>query len=150
MKNFTILAFCIAIFALNSCGTASYVSIEEDLNNEWVGKSHSDIVRAFGAPNRETSDGNVGIILVYEDRQTVYKTKEDTHFGHFDPDYTTTVSENCSYKHFFIGNDGLCYLVKSNITERRGKGILLPEAFVYGIWGLGILLPIAGLIRYMS
>ena len=146
MKNFGIFGLLTALLALSSCATAKYVSIENDMNNEWVGKRHYDIVTEFGAPDRETSDGKNGTILVYETITRSYRTDEDTHFGYFDPDYTTTISENRSYIHFFIEGNGICYLVKTNHLKREGKGPTSTQILHYSIWGtalgLAIILPL--------
>lgn len=142
MKHFGIFGLITALFALSSCATAKYVSVEDDMNNEWVGRRHSEIVREFGAPDRETSDGKNGTILVYESITRSYRTDEDTHFGYFDPDYTTTISENRSYIHFFIEGNGVCYLVKTNHVKREGKGPTGVELFSYSTWGLGLAIPI--------
>ena len=71
MKRYLILA---VLLAATSCSTTRYVSSEPSLKAEWVGRSHADIVRNFGAPTREVSDGADGVILVYESFYTTHET----------------------------------------------------------------------------
>lgn len=147
MKASKLLIPILLVLALSvsSCGTARYVSIEDSLASEWVGKTHSDIVMEFGAPDREVSDGTGGVILVYENVTTEYDTDQSLIF---EDDFTTTVSENRKFKHFFIDQSGICYNVKSNIEERVGKGLTRPERNFYLFWELGsaIVLAIPSLI----
>lgn len=140
MKFFKIIAVLMAVAALTSCSSARFVSAEEELNEQWVGASHHDIVREFGAPDRETTDGDGGVILIYEEISRSYDTDEDTHFGLFDTDYTTTVRENKHFMHFFIGRDGVCYLVKSNYVKADGRVFNV----VNTVFAAGVLLPLVG------
>ena len=96
MKRYLILA---VLLAATSCSTTRYVSSEPSLKAEWVGRSHADIVRNFGAPTREVSDGADGVILVYE---SFYTTHETDHLG---STITTTSEEHRNYKEFSIGTD---------------------------------------------
>ena len=100
----------------------------------WVGKSYSEIVRHFGAPDRVEFDGKDGSILVYEDFTTTTNTDVDTHFGNFDPDYETTVKREKHYTHFFIDIDSQCYLVKSNRVEMDGDSKKNLLKAVVGTW----------------
>ena len=141
MKYFRILAVLMAASVLTSCASARFFPMEEELNAQWAGASHHDIVREFGAPDRETTDGDGGVILIYEEISRSYETEEDTHLGLFDTDYTTTVRENKLFMHFFIGRDGVCYLVKSNHV-RVGKALDVGDT----IFTAGVLLPLAGVM----
>jgi hypothetical protein len=85
------------------------------LKAEWVGRSHADIVRNFGAPTREVSDGADGVILVYE---SFYTTHETDHLG---STITTTSEEHRNYKEFSIGTDEICYEVRTNEKMADGK-----------------------------
>ena len=77
MKHSGILGLLTALATLSSCATAKYVSVEDDMNNEWVGRRHSEIVREFGAPDRETSDGKNGTIKVTYQHRTHFISVED-------------------------------------------------------------------------
>lgn len=142
MRRFIIL-MAIVLPVLSSCSIMKFYSVEEEYNKAWVGKTYSEIVRHFGAPDRVEFDGKDGSILVYEDFTTTTSTDVDTHFGYFDPDYETKVTRNKHYTHFFIDVDSRCYLVKSNRVEmdEKSKSNLL-KALV-GTWGAGLLIPLA-------
>ena len=87
-----------------------YVSAETKYNEEWRGRSHADIVLAFGAPDREVSNGADGYILVYEKITQDVRVSEDLiHVGS-----SRSYSTSTSYIHFYIGGDRLCYNVKTN------------------------------------
>ena len=148
MKNAILVT--LAVFLLTSCATAiRYIDLEDVYNEEWVGRSYSEIVKEFGAPDRVEADGLDGKILVYERFSTVTKTDVDTHFGRFDPDYTTTVTKNKLFKHFFIGSDNICYKGKSNEVEadpeskRRSNRVTWISTTVIG--GVGLILAVLGL-----
>lgn len=107
-----IISILIISFLASSCSLLRYRSLEEEYNKVWTGRSYAEIVEEFGAPDRIVPDGKDGNIAVV-----------DTHFGYFDPDYTTTVSSDKIYKQFFIGSDDICYRVKSNEQELDPKSV---------------------------
>ena len=145
-----ILYFFAALVALSSCSVLKTYPVEQKYNEEWKGRSHSDIVKRFGAPDRVESDGSGGQILIYEKVSTTATTDVDTHFGMFDPDYTTKVQTNKFYTHFFVGPDNICYHIKSNRTifdpqsKAKAKTTL---GICAGVWGtVGIILPMIFLL----
>lgn len=144
MKRF--LSLLISLIALSSCGVLKNYPLEQEYNEVWKGKTYNEIVMSFGAPDRVESDGNGGNILVYEEFNTTTTTDVDTHFGNFDPDYTTKVRTSKKYTHFFISSDNSCYHVKSNMTRldaqgKNGKAWLVGSLGVMGV--LAILFPLA-------
>ena len=100
--------------AMTSCGAArryeQLPTVEEELTQRWAGKEYSDIVQAYGAPDRITPDGKDGSILVYETVSTSMSTSKSLMFDN----YSTTVTEDKEYMHFFLNPEGYCYLVKTN------------------------------------
>ena len=145
-----ILYLFAALVALSSCSVLKTYPVEQKYNEEWKGRSHSDIVKRFGAPDRVESDGSGGQILIYEKVSTTATTDVDTHFGMFDPDYTTKVQTNKFYTHFFVGPDNICYNIKSNRTifdpqsKAKAKTTL---GICAGVWGtVGIILPMIFLL----
>lgn len=145
-----ILYLFAALVALSSCSVLKTYPVEQKYNEEWKGRSHSDIVKRFGAPDRVESDGDAGKILIYENVSTTTTTDVDTHFGMFDPDYTTKVQTNKFYTHFFVGPDNICYHIKSNRTifdpqsKAKAKTTL---GICAGVWGtVGIILPMIFLL----
>ena len=139
MKKF--IAGLAAILALCSCSSynnlsSSYKTGTEYYNETYRGCSHADIVKVFGAPDRETSDGADGYILVYE---TFHNSSYVDRFGYI---------ENNTYKRyiqFFMSADGICYNVRTN---RNAPGnyssaystIAATTGIIAGITGLGLLI----------
>ena len=121
--NHRTITFLICIILLSSCSLVRFQPIEQEYNKSWTGRSYADIVREFGAPDRVEYDGKDGNILVYEEFSTVSSTDVDTHFGRFDPDYTTTVRTDKEYVQFFLDSDNTCYLVKSNKSRADQKSL---------------------------
>ena len=135
----------ISLLAISSCGVLRNYPLEQEYNEIWKGKTYNEIVMSFGAPDRVESDGNGGKILVYEEFDTTTTTDVDTHFGNFDPDYTTKVRTSKTYTHFFISSDNSCYHVKSNMTKldvqgKNGRTWLVGSLGVMGV--LAILFPL--------
>ncbi len=93
--------------AVTSCGTTSRIeqlpTTKEERSQLWAGKEYSDIVQSYGDPDRIAPDGNDGSILIYETVSTAMET-----------DDPTTVEEERYYTHFYLDQEGFCYLVKSN------------------------------------
>ena len=114
MKRYIFLIAAV-LFSAVSCTTPRYISNLPSLQTEWVGRSHADIVRAFGAPTREVSDGADGQILVYESFYTTHDTDE------FMGDFTTTSVEHRNFKELYLDSAGTCYDVRSNETVPHGK-----------------------------
>lgn len=76
-----IFGFCIVaavLAAMTSCGTARRLeqlpTEEEELTQRWAGKEYSDIVQGYGEPDRVTSDGKDGSLLVKTNRLTTVGT----------------------------------------------------------------------------
>ena len=108
-----IVDFCIVatvLAAMTSCGAArryeQLPTVEEEMTQQWAGKEYSDIVQSYCDPDRIAPDGNDGCILIYETVSTVMETDSD--------DAPTTVQEERDYTHFYLDQEGFCYLVESN------------------------------------
>ena len=125
MKRFFILIMAVILSAI-SCTTTRYISSQPSMEAEWTGRTHADIVRHFGAPTREVSDGADGLILVYEEVTTVHETSTSG------STITTETKENRKFKEFSLGADGKCYGVRTN--EKIADGI---EPYP---WGTGMLI----------
>lgn len=68
MKKFLAIIL-ITTTLLSSCGTQSkvqYISCYDEYCQRYIGKSHKQLISDLGAPNRETSDGDGGTIIIYE------------------------------------------------------------------------------------
>ena len=114
MKRYLIIIMAVILTA-TSCTTFRYVSKTSQMQSEWVGCTHADIVRTFGAPFREVSDGDGGQILVYENFYTTHSTDE------FMGDFTTTSREHRDFKEFYLDPEGTCYQVRTNERAIRGR-----------------------------
>lgn len=141
-----IISLTAIVLCLGSCSLTRKIPMEAEYNVEWQGKRYSEIVMHFGAPDRVEYDGMNGQILVYENFTTVTTTDVDTHFGRFDPDYTTKVRTDKDYIHFFLDENDICYLVKSNEkrtdpkAEKRSKVLFWTHTGILG--ALTLLIPI--------
>ena len=114
MKRFFILLAAVLSTAV-SCTTMRYVPVQADLQSQWIGATHAEIVRTYGAPNRECSDGAGGYILIYESFRTVYDTWMDGSLNY--------AREQRDFKEFYMDEKGLCYDVRSN--ERMAAGRMI-------------------------
>ena len=120
-----------AILVLSSC--SAYRSLfdsntttgTEYYNTTYRGQTHSQIVREFGAPDREVSDGADGYILVYE---TVSTSSRVDSMGYVDHDV------NVSYLQFFIDGSGTCYNVRTNrLAPSQEQSLIKAFTAGYGI-----------------
>ena len=140
MKRNLILLLAVLISAA-SCMSPRYVSREPSMNAEWTGRSHADIVRCFGAPTREVSNGADGLILVYE---SFYTTHSSSPFG---SGFTTTSKEHRNYKEFSLGADGLCYNVRTNERMQDGEVFNLWNTVSYSFFALSGSMIIINMLR---
>lgn len=123
----------IAACGICSCSMTEMVSIEPAANAMWVGKSHADIIKAYGAPDREVSDGQKGVILVYENTTTTVNTYQTgpSYYGLYgfyyhvmDPfpnDVITEAETKTDYAHFYIDSHEKCYKVETNLEKEVPK-----------------------------
>lgn len=130
LSKLSILMVISCLFTSCTVTRTYAVSKEKDYKEAFVGAKHNDIVSAFGAPDRQTSDGAGGTILIYE--RTTTNTTTDSQAAAYNVNYynrtytpgvhsNTTTTQNTSYIHIFVDKDGVCYNVKTNhqkyITE---------------------------------
>ena len=122
------VAASLLLIGLSACST--YVSLEPIANKEWQGKPHSKIIEAYGAPDREVSDGAGGKILVYENSYTEVRTDMTPTWGgvygfYYDimepRDLRTTSETHIDYAHFYVDASGICYKVATNMEKEVKK-----------------------------
>lgn len=123
------LLILMSVLALSGCSASSKlssgpaVSGTEYYNSLYVGQSHAQIVKDFGAPNREVSDGEGGYILVYE--WFDYSTRYDGSFIHNNVHRT--------YIEFYMDDSGLCHNVRTNkLSPKEKKEILTAVGLCFG------------------
>jgi len=136
-KLFVLLA---AMVALSSCATSHLVSQEANMNAAWVGKTHADVIKTFGAPDREATDGNNGMVLIYEQ---IYTRSHTSSYGYggpwgpwggpWGPDINTTVYTDKDYVHFYINPTGNVYQVKTNLMASDGTKTIDPAMTIVGV-----------------
>lgn len=127
MRNrYLIILLGSILFLLNACGpTTQTVSMHAEYANIYVGRTYNEILLALGAPDRETSDGADGNILIYEETvaYTVTKaTKENVNIysGSYVPGARSQTTTSTSYLHLFMNKDRICYNIKTNHTKVVG------------------------------
>jgi hypothetical protein len=130
-----ILLIIVAILAMTGCSVmriGNFTSGTEYYNNLYKGSTHNQIVRDFGAPDRDVSDGAGGYILVYEKFRS--SSRVDS-FGNVDYDVDK------SYIQFFMNDQGICYEVRTNwIAPETQKAIVSTAAISFGaLSGLSLL-----------
>lgn len=110
MKRIVILF--ISLVLLSSCMVYNYTPLEPALRESLVGLSYAQIIRVYGAPNREMPDGSGGSILIYEN---YYANSYTNHYSEYFS--STTTSQNRNYKELYINSSGRCYNVRSNMFD---------------------------------
>jgi len=148
-----ICGLVLAAVSLSSCAPAGYISKEAEFNNAWVGRTHQEIVATYGAPTREVTDGKGGNILVYEEFSTsVYGPSYPYHhypwggwYGH--DVYTRT---NRDYADFFINEEGVCYLVRSNIALPGGEYDRAGRTAVAVVAGVAVVCSLVSLVAFLA
>ena len=122
------------IVGLTSCVT--YISLEPEANRYWVDRSRAELISTYGAPDRETSDGMGGVILIYEQTETTVDTYSnvDPGFGfvydglygfYYDMleppmrTYSTRTETRTDYAHFYINPENRVYKVVTNLQRPK-------------------------------
>lgn len=122
MKLFRFIFLIFISVFVTSCRTTYITSAQSDYENRFRGATHNQIVSALGAPNRQTSDGNGGTILIYEST-SAQSIATATNINYFNKTYTPGVNTtyHTSYVHFYIDSKSKCYRVKTNRTKQYSK-----------------------------
>lgn len=129
-----------AALALTGCSSynnmsRTYVSGSDYFNSTYRGHTHGQIVKEYGAPDREVSDGEDGYILVYE---TYHTSSHVDHMGFVDH------SVRKIYIQFFMDKNGVCYNVKTNKlapgdAEEALAAVAIGTGVISGLSTLGLL-----------
>lgn len=110
------------LLTMTSCRTTYLVSMQPEISRSMIGHSHQSIVSGMGAPDRQTSDGAGGIILIYENTtsQSIATAHDINYYtGTYTPGVTTTSHTN--YIHIYINSQGICYNVRTNLTKLESE-----------------------------
>ena len=98
-----------------------YVSRESEYNQKYLGKTKTQIINVFGAPDRIVQIEGNSVIVIYE---TISETRYD-HFLGGASYYTYR-----SYIEFYLDNNSKCYMVKTN----HGKSVPYQETIKKSIF----------------
>lgn len=115
--RFLLVVFCLILTA-TSCRETSFVSVQPELEQQWIGRSYADLVDVYGAPEREVSDLMDGKILVYESGAT----------------------------RFYMNSDSFCYAVRST-KQREETKFSMPKSFALGGAIVGGLLTTSSIVE---
>lgn len=115
----------ILLLSVTSCSYKHLVSLQPEYESMFLGKTHNYIVSTWGAPDRTTSDGDGGQILIYE-RTSMLSQAVATNINVWTGTYTpgTYTTEETLYVQLFVDKQGKCYLVKTNhakLIDNRAK-----------------------------
>ena len=121
MKKFLAIIL-ITTTLLSSCGTQSkvqYISCYDEYCQRYIGKSHKQLISDLGAPNRETSDGDGGTIIIYETISEHHNLNFDANtniegIAYTRGDIIGTTNSSVSFLHLYIDSEGVCYNVATN------------------------------------
>lgn len=100
--HYLVITGVICLMAV-SCRTTAMVSIQPELEQQWIGRSYSDVVDSLGTPEREVADVQGGKILVYEAGAT----------------------------HLYMNSESFCYAVRTN-KQRQETKLDMPKSWALG------------------
>ena len=100
--RFLVVICGISLMAV-SCRTTSLVSIQPELEQQWIGRSYADVVDSLGQPEREVADIQDGKILVYESGAV----------------------------RLYMNSDSFCYAVRTN-KQREETKLDMPKSWALG------------------
>ena len=86
-----------------SCRTTSMVSMQPEMEQQWIGRSYADVVDSLGKPEREVSDLQDGKILVYE----------------------------AGSIRLYMNSESFCYAVRTN-KQRKETKLDMPRSWALG------------------
>lgn len=150
MKHFAhILCALFCLASLTSCYTTrNYLqSVEEDYNNTYKYCTKDHIISQNGEPTRiETTDDGTQIVI-YEELVNANTDEVLVDAVTDSPAFVQTDGTR-KYLEFYFGQDGRCYQVKTNHTQRVSQRIKSKPTRRGIIWGVagGTILLIEGIV----
>ena len=114
-----------------SCYATQYVSMQDDYKAQYNGKTHAEIIELLGPPDRTTSDGKGGEVLIYEAKS------QQGGYSEGSVSLTESKKQTC----FFVDENKVCYNVTTDDVKQeivRNKGISIGGFVFLGF--LGVLL----------
>ena len=108
MLMFVISTIFVSCYTYETVTKYRYECVEDDFNRAYKGCSRTQIINQFGVPDRVVPIEGQAVVLVYES-YSVRKPVDPLGLGIGSYKY-----ERDWYTEFYMSNDGLCYLVKTN------------------------------------
>lgn len=158
----------ITVLALSFSTTSCYTVRQSYVGNshlQQLGQSSSSIMANYGPPDRTTSDGSSGQILIYEQiAQVSYTNASASSYSRYGTNSAalygngaavgasrtagaqystgnafTQTSEIKAYKQFFVNNQNVVYFVRTNTGDQYSYSKCLSPGKTWALAGCGIL-----------
>ena len=126
----TCLVLACSIF-LTSCHTTQYVSLQDDYNAKLNGKTHAEIIELLGPPDRTTSDGKDGEILVYEVKSQQGSTAKGKYIN------SINLTETKKQTNVFVDANKVCYNVTTD--DVKAEQVFDKKKTIIGVGFMGII-----------
>lgn len=116
---------------LISCHTTQYVSLQDDYNAKLNGKTHAEIIELLGPPDRTTSDGKDGEILIYEVKSQQGSSAKGK--------YTNSINltETKKQTNVFVDANKVCYNVTTD--DVKEEKVFDKKKTIVGLGFVGII-----------
>jgi len=119
-----LLPVSIAFFVLvlmAGCSSSKHLSPDEKASlDEWIGKTRSDLIKTWGRPAKETTDGKGGEMITY-DTSIVHAKPSTTIFNNGNRGLNNTAADTYVVTHsriFYINPQAIIY--RWEAEERQG------------------------------
>ena len=109
---------------LMSFHTTKYVSLQDEYNTLFKGKTYVEIVEEVGPPDRVVPDGQGGEIMVYENKSL------SGIYGGSATGGSISLSESKKQTSFFVDENKVCYKVKTDDVRVVGDNYK-PSPFTF-------------------
>jgi hypothetical protein len=106
--------------------------MQDDYNAQYNGKTHAELIELFGPPDRTTSNGKGGEVLIYEAKS------QQGGYSESSVSLTEFKKQTC----FFVDENKVCYNVTTDdVKEERvySKSLTIAGLLFCGFLGLFIL-----------
>ncbi len=153
MKKLTkvIAVFLAVCFLMTSCYTTQNVLLtSQELRDRYIGKTGKEIIQMMGPPTRETTDGDDGAILIYEENGG--STTKTTYDKYLNTTYYKTTQNPDKYAWFYLDSKGVCTYVKTNCLTKRARAYdpgLTAGVVVLSTLGVGLIVLYAFTAKYL-
>lgn len=104
----------------------------------------------MGPPTRETTDGDDGAILIYEENGG--STTKATYNEYLNTTYYKTTQNSDKYAWFYLDSKGVCTYVKTNCLTKRARAYnpkLTTGVVVLSTLGVGLIVLYAFTAKYL-